>query len=122
MARHRARQQRPRLRDRIDLVLVVLRRSERPAVVVIPAAEPFAVPRRFEARRVVTRGVAIAARRGGIMTVIAQLPEVIQDLEEEEAEPRAFAAPFVADAIHAVVPVADADQWQAMRAVGDAAI
>src|SRR6188472_4121387 len=105
MARHRARQQRPRLRDRVDLVLVVLRRSERPPVVVVAVAEPFAVPRRFEARRVVARGITIAASGGGILAVLAHLREVIQDLEEEEAEPRAFAAPFVADAIHAVVPV-----------------
>ena len=43
--RHRARQHRPRLRERIDPALVVLRRSERRPVVVVAAAVPLAVPR-----------------------------------------------------------------------------
>ena len=49
--RHGAGEHRPRLRDRIDLALVVLRRSERRAVVVVAAAIPLAVPRQLELRR-----------------------------------------------------------------------
>ena len=45
---HRAGEHGPRLRDRIDPALVVLRRAERRPVVVIAAAIPFAVPGQLE--------------------------------------------------------------------------
>jgi hypothetical protein len=35
---------------------------------------------------------------------------------QEEAQPRAFAAPGLADAVHAVVPVAASEQRQSVRA------
>ena len=35
---------------------------------------------------------------------------------QEPAEPDTFAATMLADAIHSIIPVASADQWQAMRA------
>ena len=41
---------------------------------------------------------------------------------QEEAEPGALAAPCRADAVHAVVPVAGADERQAVRAGGDALV
>jgi hypothetical protein len=41
---------------------------------------------------------------------------------QEEAEPGALAAPLAADAVHAVVPVAGADQRQAVGAAGQPAV
>ena len=41
---------------------------------------------------------------------------------QKEAEPRALAAPCLADAVHAVVPVAAAEQRQPVRASRDAAL
>ena len=46
-----------------------------------------------------------------------QRRELAQHFAQEEPEPDAFAAALVPDAIHAVVPVAGADQRQAVRAV-----
>ena len=63
-ARHRPRDHRPRLGDRVDPALVVVGRAERRAIVVVAAAEPLAVPRRLEARRQPGRVGAVARRPG----------------------------------------------------------
>ena len=61
---HRAGEHRPRLRDRVDAALVVLRRAQRRAVVVVAAPVPLAVPRPSRARsRAGARCVAVARRR-----------------------------------------------------------
>ena len=53
------------------------------------------------------RFVAALARKG---------QEILHRLQQEPAQPNAFAAPFLADAIHAVVPVAAQDQGETVRA------
>jgi hypothetical protein len=47
--------------------------------------------------------------------------EVEEDAPEEEGEPDAFAFSFVADAVHAVVPVAGADEGEVVGAGGSGA-
>ena len=47
----------------------------------------------------------------------AEIGEVGQDADHKPSEPHAFATAFVADAVHAVVPVAGSHQWQAVCAV-----
>ena len=58
---------------------------------------------------------------GGVAAAVGQRGEVGEDTEEEEAEPDAFAAAFVANAVHAVVPVAAAHEGQAVGAGGERA-
>ena len=61
----RLRQHRPRLRQRIDLALLVLRRPERRSIVEIGAPIPVAVPRQLEHAGQPARLVAIPLREIG---------------------------------------------------------
>ena len=108
---------RPRLRQRIDPALVVLRRPERRPVVEIRAAVPVAVPGELEHAGEPPRLVPIARRQIAAFAPLAERRELVQHDDEEPAEPHAFAAAAVADAVHAVVPVAGADERQPVRAV-----
>ncbi|MNM60739.1 hypothetical protein D3C81_720290 [compost metagenome] len=51
-------------------------------------------------------------RTGGIATRVGQPDEAVQRVMQEEPEPHTFTALLVADAVHAVVPVAAAHQRQ----------
>src|SRR5690606_17382381 len=85
------------------------------AVVIGAAPIPFAVPafgfeRRFQP-------LSVRAPRGRARLVAAlggEGGEVAQRLAQEPAEPDAGAAAVLADAVHAVVPVAAEDQRQAV--------
>ena len=44
--------------------------------------------------------------------------ELLQDVREKPCQPDALALPLIADAAHAIVPVARADQRQSMEAGG----
>lgn len=59
------------------------------------------------------RGVALAA---------GDIYELLQHLVEEETQPHAFALALFTDAVHAVVPIAAADQRQAVGAAGHAVL
>ena len=113
----RSRNHGPRLRQRIELALLVLHRSQRRAVVEVRAAIPVAVPRQLEHAGEPPRLVAVLARQIGAAAALADRREVVQHGHEEPAEPHALAAALVADAVHAVVPVAGADQRQPVRTV-----
>ena len=65
---------------------------------------------------------AVALRQVAASRAVAERRELVQHDDEEPAEPHALAAALVADAIHAVVPVARADERQAVRAVLQRAI
>src|SRR6185369_10031892 len=54
-----------------------------------------------------------------ILPPAAKRHEVAEDGVKEEAQPGAFASPFGPDAVHAVVPVAAADERQTVGAGGD---
>ena len=112
-----ARQDGPRLRQRVDPALLVLRRPERRPVVEVGAPVPAAVPRELEDAAQPRRLVPVAEREIGALAGIADRGEVGQHADEEPSEPHALAAAFVADAVHAVVPVAAAHQRQPVLAV-----
>ena len=106
-ARHRAGEHGPRLRDRIDPALVVVRRSERRAVVVVAAPEPLAVPGRLqaggEARRLARGSARRGRRRPARRTARANSCSTTWRKNPSHVlSPR----PCCADAVHAVVPVA----------------
>ncbi len=67
-------------------------------------------------RRDIFQAIADPTRRA-IITLIAV--QAMTPNVEEEAQPRAFAASLDADAVHAVVPVARADERQPVRAARD---
>ncbi len=107
----------PALRDRIDAALLARARAERRAIVEVGAPIPFAVPATRLHGSGVRRRLRPELRRGGRIAARGDvLGEIPQRGGEEPAEPDALAAPFDAHATHAVVPVADADQRQAVRA------
>ncbi len=108
-------QHRPTLRDRVDLAFAVARRAQRGAVVEPGAAIPAAVPGvLFD---VFAQTVAFRCAEFGEIGVVVlprQRAELAQHLDQEEAQPDALALAVDADPIHAVVPVAGADQRQAV--------
>ncbi len=113
----RARQHAPRLRDRVDRAFGVAGRAERRTVVEVAAPIPCAVPSRIGkriaqrggTRRPARRQVGRAARRG-------ERGERRERRMQKPPEPDTFTPPGFADPVHAVVPVARADQRQAMLA------
>ena len=118
--RHRAGQHRPRLRNRVDGALVVLRRAQRASIVVVAAPVPFAVPREFELRRQAARGVRVGLRPRRLVARGAQRDERLQHgVDEEAGMPGAFAAPRRTHLVHAVVPVARAEERQPVGAGGE---
>ena len=116
------REDRPRLRQRIDPALLVLRRSERRAIVEIGATIPVAIPGELQHAGEPPRLAAVMLRTFGVASLIADRRELFEHDDEEPTEPDALAAPQVADAVHSVVPIARADERQSMRAVLQRAI
>ncbi len=103
----------PRLRDGVDLALDTLARTERRAVVVIAAPVPLTVPACAFERASQGRCERQPARRALIVCTPACIRnECVDRRDEKPRKPRAFAATFFADAVHAVVPVAGADERQ----------
>ena len=113
----------PALRDRVDAAFGIAGRAERRAVVEVGAAVPVAVPGVLLEVRAQGLGFALAAvRERGVAARACQRREVAQHAVEEEAQPHALAAPTHADVVHAVVPVAGADQRQSVRTHGEAVL
>ncbi len=112
-----ARQHRPALRDRVDLALGILGGAERRAVVEVRAAPPGAVPAVL--LDVAREALALASAAFGERRIAARLRErfeLTQYFAQEKAEPHALAAALQADHVHAVVPIAAADQRQSVCA------
>ena len=119
----RARDHRPGLRDRIDPAFVARRRAERRAVVEPGAPIPVAIPGLALERGLQRAGVR--SPRCGAGRVAARVGERREGAErrvKQPAEPDALALAKFADAVHAVVPVAGADQRQSVRADLEAGI
>ena len=119
----RAREHRPRLRDQVDAALGVGARAERRAVVEEGAPVPLAVPARG-LQRVAPAARGLLPARGALVlaALLGDRREAPDEIAQEPGEPHRFAAALVADAVHAVVPVAGAHQRQAVRADAEAAI
>src|SRR4029079_897686 len=113
----RPRKYRPALGDRIDLTLGVGDRTQRRAVVEVRAPVPLAIPAALLDLLAQLHRFPIATV--GERRVIAQtrhLGKFAQNVTEKKAEPYALALAVPTDKVHAVVPIARPDQWQAMDA------
>ena len=113
----------PGLRDRVDPAFRVFSGTERRAIIEVSAAIPFAVPaiafqRRFQSAHVEPPGLGTFMFTARIRN-FGKLPK---NRVQEPAEPNAFSLAMLADAIHAVVPVARAHQWQAVAADRETAV
>ena len=111
----------PRLRDGVDAALLAVLRTQRRAVVVVAAAIPRAVPGLLQCRAQ-RRGAIAPARRARIAACGGHRRQRVDGGQHEPAQPAAFATALRADRVHAVVPVAGADQRQAVRAAGEAGV
>src|SRR5208282_1356385 len=101
----------PRLRDRIDSAFDVAGRAERRAVIEVPAPIPVAVPSVALERFRECRLVSPPRRSARILAAnIRQRRKRHQRRVEEPSEPDALAFASLADAVHAVVPVARPEQ------------
>ena len=113
----KTRDDRPALRDGIDAALGVLRRPEWRAVIEVRPAVPFAVPCSFErvfqlSRRAPDRSPACwLSPRDSASAANGPSSDA-----KKPAEPHAFAPALCADFVHAVVPIAGADERQPMHA------
>ena len=109
----------PALRDRIDAALLVLRGSQRRAVIEVRAAIPLRRPTRAPRRPSRTRRPARASsaasphrRAASACDAQSRAASTMRNHASHTLSP----LPARADAAHAVVPVAGADQRQSMRA------
>ena len=113
----------PRLRDRVDTALRVLGRAQRSAVVEVRPPIPVAVPagglqrppERIPVRAPHARTLSFAAGFG-------DRRPLGEGRVQEPAEPDALAPALGADSIHPIVPVAGADQRQAVAADREAPV
>src|SRR5439155_11092819 len=113
----------PRLRDRVDPAFVARVRAERRSIVVIAAPVPFAVPTVSLKRSLQPSRVRAPLRGARLFTTSArQRRERAKRRVQEPAEPDALAFALLADPVHTVVPVARADQRQAVFADAEAPI
>ena len=107
-------QHRPGLRDRIDPAFAIRRRAQRRAVVEVGAPIPSpshassAAAFKRHARFAVTRARSCSPRASASSAKRGSTPA-------EPGQPDAFALPVFADAVHPVIPVACADERQAVR-------
>src|SRR4029077_14081022 len=104
----------PALSDRVDPALVARRGAERRPIVKAGPPVPFAVPPvRFHGGDISVRP---RPEPGGfrVSPGLRVLAEGAQRRDKEPRQPDAFAAPLDADPVHSVVPVALADQREAL--------
>ena len=124
VVRRGARQHRPRLRDRVDPALLVARGARAACRRRSSRGDTTRRPR--PARACPRRPARLGAVAPGALGVAARSRQIganaRRTVAEEEAEPDALAAALDAHAVHAVVPVAAADERQPVRARGQAAI
>src|SRR5206468_9260470 len=108
---------RPALRDGIDLAFGVGRRSERPAVVKISAAVPLAVPGvQLDVGTKLARLGCVLFSYADVAARSSERGKLHKDIVEKERQPDALAFALCAHQVHAVVPVAGAHERQAMLA------
>src|SRR5258705_4128439 len=108
---------RPRLHNRVDATFIVLHGAKRSTVIKISAAIPVTVPTFFCQRLfqlLEMLAIAIAAWR--FVPLIAQGRKRLKRGVEKPADPNALALAQFSHAVHAIVPVAAAHQWQAVFA------
>src|SRR4029079_18101516 len=107
----------------VDPALGVAMRAERRAVVEEGAPVPVAVPA-GGLQRVAPAALGVVPPRGALVLPALRGDRRVagDDVAQEPGQPDRLAAPLLADAVHAVVPVAAAHQWQAVRADAQAAI
>src|SRR5439155_8378576 len=114
---------RPGLCERVDPALVAGLRAAGRSVVVVGAPVP----------RAVSAGVVegghepgtmggIPGDPGAIAAPFAERKEPVDDVDEEEAEPHALAAPLPTHSIHPVVPVTRSHEGQTMRPARERAV
>src|SRR5687768_12029519 len=109
----RAGQHRPALRNRIDPAFRTGRAAKPRAVGKVRAPIPVAAPAlalEAVAQRPCLRVAAMRER--GVPVAVGELAEARQHVEQKEPEPDALAAAARPDVVHAVVPVARADERQ----------
>ena len=120
--RAHSREHSPTLGDRIDAALGKLCGTERRTVVEVGAAVPRAIPCLLDHQG---DAIPLAPPAGGAVGIAAPLDhagKIAQDLRQEPAQPHAFAAALMTDAIHAVVPIARSDERQPVGANGQSAL
>src|SRR4030095_479061 len=103
--------------QRVEPAFLVLRRSERCAVVEVGAPIPVAVPAELQHPGQPAGLAPIVLRSRAAASLLADRGVLFQQEGEDPSEPHALAASEMADAVHAVVPVAAPDERQAVRAV-----
>jgi hypothetical protein len=110
------RQDGPGLGDGVDAALVALGGAEPGAVVEGRAPVPAAVPGSRLLRRSQRLGMGAPAPGAIRIAGVGEGREDRDGAQEQPAEPDALALAALADPVHAVVPVAGADQRQAVGA------
>src|SRR2546428_12572274 len=88
----------------------------------MPAPVPPSVPGLCTPGRETPRFIHVPICPDSVLPRAAEWHEVGEDVVKEEAEPRAFAASCWADAVHAVVPVAAADEGETVGSGGEALV
>ena len=119
----RARDHRPGLRDRIDPALLARSPSRAACRRRSRRADTSRRPRPRARARLAARRRALASRGARrVAACVGKRRERDERRVEKPAEPDAFAPAVFADAVHAVVPVAGADQRQAVAPTCQAGI
>src|SRR3546814_4805068 len=109
----------PGLDNRIDPSLLALVRAQPSAVIESRTAIPFAVPG-LPLERLLHRSRMSAPASGAVdVAALSQRGEKRDGPHQKPTEPHAFALPAFTDPVHAVVPVAGADERQAVFAGED---
>src|SRR5882757_9106092 len=117
--RSRARENRPRLRDRIYLAFLVRRGAQRLTVVKESAAIPFSIPRLSLQRGSQRVGVGAPSRDSDrFLARLRERNESCQRRVEKPTEPNTFTGTVLTDPVHPVVPVAGSHKGKSMRAEG----
>ena len=118
-----ARQDSPRLGNGIDAAFLALGRAKRCAIVKKSAAIPASIPAvLFKCGLKFLYPVTPGGGAFNVAAFVCNRSKGFQGREQEPAKPNAFAFSRFANAVHAVIPVAGADQRQAVGAMGQAAI
>src|SRR5450631_3159508 len=106
---------RPRLRDGVDAALLIEDRTKRRSIIVIAASIPVAVPR-FALDGLLNGERMPTPPRGAVggTPPVRDGRKLQQRRMEEPTEPYALAAACSTDTVHAVVPIAAAEQRQTM--------
>src|SRR5436190_23693632 len=100
----------PRLRQRVDSALLVLRRAKGRPIVEIRASIPVAIPGELQHPREPSRFASVALRTLDVAALVAERRPLLQHDDQQPSQPHALTAPLVTHAIHPVVPISGADE------------